>query len=50
MTETDLLEPLLGLSAANKTGLNILGAVYLEISGKDKFGKLWKTKQHQHQE
>ena len=45
MTKTDLLEPLLGLSAANKTGINILGAVYLAISGKDKLGKLWKSNQ-----
>ena len=45
MTKTDLLEPLLGLSAANKTGINILGAVYLAVSGKDKLGKLWKSNQ-----
>ena len=45
MTEKDLLEPELNLSAANKTGITISGAVYLEISGKDKSGKLWKTSQ-----
>ena len=45
MTEKDLLEPVLNLSAANKTGITISGAVYLEISGKDKSGKLWKTSQ-----
>ena len=42
---TDLLEPLLGLSAANKTGINILGAVYLAVSGKFKLGKLCKSNQ-----
>ena len=45
MTEADLLEPVLSLSAANKTGITILGAVYLVISGMDKTGKLWKTNQ-----
>ena len=45
VTETDLLEPLLSLNAANKTGIHILGAVYLAISGKDKLGKMWKTNQ-----
>ena len=45
MTEADLLEPILSLSAANKTGITILGAVYLVISGMDKADKLWKTNQ-----
>ena len=41
----DREEPILSLSAANKTGIDISGAVYLEIAGKDKSGKLWKTTQ-----
>ena len=45
MTEVDLLEPTLNLKAANTTGITILGAVYLHISGRDRTGQKWETHQ-----
>ena len=41
----DLLTPMLNLKAANETGINVLGVVFIYLSGKDKRGKVWGTHQ-----
>ena len=33
------------LSAANRSGLNILGALFIDISGESRIGKVYQTKQ-----
>ena len=45
MSESDLLEPVLNLRAANTSGIDILGAVFLHIFGWDKSGRQWDTHQ-----
>ena len=45
LSESDLLTPALNLKAANATGINVLGAVFLYISGRGKEGKTWGTHQ-----
>ena len=37
MTEVDLLEPALNLKAANTTGIDIVGAVFIEVSGRNTY-------------
>ena len=41
----DLLTPMLNLKAANSTGITVLGAVFIYISGVDSRGKVWGTHQ-----
>ena len=41
----DLLEPVLNLKAANSTGIKVLGAIFLHISGTDRRGIVWETHQ-----
>merc|ERR1712082_36793 len=45
LSVSDLLTPILNLKAANDTGITVLGAVFLYLSGKDKLGKEWGTHQ-----
>ena len=45
MTEHDLLIPELSLKAANTSGIDIVGALFVEISGKDVSGLVRKTRQ-----
>ena len=45
MTEQDLLLPELSLKAANTSGIDIKGALFVEISGKDVSGLVRKTRQ-----
>ena len=45
MTEQDLLLPELSLKAANTSGIDIVGALFVEISGKDVSGLVRKTRQ-----
>ena len=44
LTEADLLEPALNLKAANSTGIDIVGAMFLEMSGRDESWSLKSTK------
>ena len=45
LTRNDLLAPILNLRAANTSGINILGVVFLMITGWDKHGRRWRTHQ-----
>ena len=45
MTEEDLLEPALNLKAANTSGIDIVGAVFIEVCGRNSSGDLFRTKQ-----
>ena len=45
LTRNDLLLPVLNLRAANTTGINIIGVVYIMITGYDRHGKRWRTHQ-----
>ena len=45
MNTVDLLSPALNLRAANATGINILGAAFIYISGMSSGGKKWGTHQ-----
>ena len=45
MSQSDLLLPALNLRAANTTGINIIGCVYIAIRGVDRFGQTWETNQ-----
>ena len=41
----DLLTPTLNINAANSTGITVLGAIFVYISGTDNRGKVWGTHQ-----
>ena len=41
----DLLQPVLNLKSANSTGIKVLGAIFLHISGTDRRGIVWETHQ-----
>ena len=43
LTRRDLLQPLLSLKAANTSGINIVGVVFLMITGWDRYGNKWRT-------
>ena len=45
LTRNDLLTLVLNLRAANTSGINILGVVFLMITGWDKQGRRWRTHQ-----
>ena len=45
LQKVDLLAPQLSLKTANTSGIDIQGAVFIQISGHDKFGNSWKTEQ-----
>ena len=45
LTRNDLLPPVLNLRAANTSGINIIGVVYIMITGYDRHGKRWRTHQ-----
>ena len=45
LSRTDLLMPALNLRAANTTGIDIIGCVYISISGVDRSGQNWVTNQ-----
>ena len=45
LSRRDLLQPDLSLSAANTSGINIIGATFLMITGWDRSGKRWRTHQ-----
>ena len=45
LTKRDLLQPILSLKAANTSGINIIGVVFLMITGWDRYGNKWRTHQ-----
>ena len=45
LTRNDLLPPVLNLRAANTSGINIIGVVFVMITGYDGDGKRWRTHQ-----
>ena len=45
LTRRDLLQPLLSLKAANTSGINIIGVVFLMITGWDRYESRWGTHQ-----
>ena len=45
LSSKDLIEVQLTLSGANRSSIKILGAVFVNISGADKGGQLWTTRQ-----
>ena len=45
LSASNLLIPTLNLHAANTTGINIIGCVYVNILGVDNFRQTWTTTQ-----
>ena len=45
LSKDDLMEVEMRLSGANGSGLNILGALFINISGESSLGKVFQTKQ-----
>ena len=45
LTRRDLLLPIFNLKAANASGINIIGVVFVMITGFDSVGKRWRTHQ-----
>ena len=45
LSRKDLLQPILSLKAANTSGINIIGVVFLMITGWDRNGTRWRTHQ-----
>ena len=45
LTRKDLLLPVLNLKAANSSGINIIGVVFIMVTGFDNEGKRWRTHQ-----
>ena len=45
LSKCDLMEVVMSLSAANGSGLNIVGALFINVSGESSSGKVFQTKQ-----